>query len=466
MSCCVVAQAPWLCAPLVLAAGLGATLLAALGLDVRRSARVARGVLLLSIAASLAVLAPQGAQPGALLRQDGPAVLWQLLFLLAAVPLAALMPLSSELPAALLGATLVGMTLLAAANHLVLFFLGLELMSLPSYLLLYRLGRDRRALEAAIKYFFAGSVGSALFLFGVSIFYSLTGTLAMDPLGITSPRLELALALMGAGALFKLGAAPLHFWLPDVYEAGEPTLVGFFSTGVKSAALLFLFRVLNLVPLAAGGLASWLPSVSVATMTVGNLLALRQTSLQRLLAYSSVAHVGYLLLGVWAWNALRPINGGGPASASVFVYMAATLFMSTGAFLALRLGGLRERKQLAGLASRRPWLAAFLTLMLLSLASIPPTGGFLAKFLVFWDAIKAGGVWLAAIAAANSVVGLGYYFALIRDLYLSEPGPDTAKDYAPLEWGPKALVLACAAPTLVLGLWPGAWQLAVSWLAK
>ena len=465
MNCCLV-RAPWLCAPLVLSGGLGLSMLASLGLDLRRSARVSRWLLLLSIAGALAVLSPSGGAAGAFLRQDGMAVLWQVLFLLAAVPLAALMPLSSEVPALLLLAALVGMTLLAAANHLILFFLGLELMSLPSYLLVYRLGQGGRALEAAIKYFFAGSVGSALFLFGVSLFYSLTGTLAMEPLGVTSPRLELALALMGAGALFKVGAAPLHFWLPDVYEAGSPELVGFFSTGVKSAALLFLFRVLNLLPPASGGLSTWLPYVSVATMTAGNLMALRQTSLQRLLAYSSVAHVGYLLLGVWAWNELRPLAGGGPASASVFVYAAAYLFMSTGAFLALRLGGLRERKQLAGFATRRPSLAAFLTLMLLSLASIPPTGGFLAKFLVFWDAIKAGGVWLAAIAAANSIVGLAYYFSLIRDLYLSEPGPETAIDPGPLPWVPRALVFACAAPTLVLGLWPGALQLATQWLAK
>ncbi|MCX5790060.1 MAG: NADH-quinone oxidoreductase subunit N, partial [Elusimicrobia bacterium] len=361
---------------------------------------------------------------------------------------------------------LVGMLVLAAANHLVVFFLGLELMSLPSYLLVYRLRRDKKSLEAAIKYFFAGSVGSALFLFGVSLFYGLTGSLAMDPADVSSPRLELALTLMGAGALFKVGAVPLHFWLPDVYEAAAPELVGFFSTGVKSAGLVFLFRVLMLLPPASGGFASWLPAVSVVTMTAGNLLALRQTSLQRLLAYSSIAHVGYLLLGVWAWSVLRPVAGLAPMSAAVYVYAAAYLFMSTGAFLALRLGNLRERRQLAGFAKRSPAIAAFLALMLLSLASVPPTGGFLGKFFVFWDAIKAGGAWLAAVAAANSIVGLGYYFALIRDLYLAEPGPETAEDPGPL--GPRARVLtfACAIPTLLLGLWPGAWQLAAEWLNR
>ncbi|MBI5203264.1 MAG: NADH-quinone oxidoreductase subunit N [Elusimicrobia bacterium] len=456
----------WLCAPLVLSGGLALTMLASLGLDVKRSARAARWLLLVSIAAALAVLAPTGGAAGALLRQDGAAVLWQAVFLVAAIPLAALMPLSSEVPALLLLAALAGMTLLAAANHLILFFLALELMSLPSYLLVYRLGRDKRALEAALKYFFAGSVGSAMFLFGVSLFYSLTGTLSMEPLGITSPRLELSLVLMGAGALFKVGAAPLHFWLPDVYEASAPELVGFFSTGVKSAALLFLFRVLLLLPPATGGLGTWLPYVSVATMTWGNLLALRQTSLQRLLAYSSIAHVGYLLLGVWAWNETRPLAGGGGVSAPVFLYAAAYLFMSTGAFLALRLGGLKDRKQLAGFGRRRPSLAAFLTLMLLSLASIPPTGGFLAKFLIFWEAIKAGGAGLTVVAAANSIVGLGYYFGLIRDLYLSEPGPATAEDPGPMAWGPRALAFACAVPTLVLGLWPGALGLAAQWLAK
>lgn len=482
-----------LSAPAVLGAGLGGILFIGLSpMSPRAAGAAARGLLLAVIAAACAFLAPAEAPAGALLRQDGLAALWQGLFLAAAVPLVVLMPLASELPAALVAAALLGMTLLAGANHLILFFLGLELMSLPSYLLVHGLRKDRRslgpgphspaqapglspdtarkeerrALEAAIKYFFAGSVGSGLFLFGVSIFYGLTGTLAMDPLGVTSPRLELALALMGAGALFKVGAVPLHFWLPDVYEASAPELAGFFSTGVKAAGLLFLLRVLALLPPGVGGLSSWLPAVSVATMTVGNLLALRQVSLQRLLAYSSVAHVGYLLLGVWAWSHARPVSGPPPGPAAVYVYAAAYLFMSSGAFLALRLAGLSTRAQLSGFAKRRPTLAAFLALMLLSLASIPPTAGFLAKLLVFWEAIRAGGAWLVVAAAANSIVGLGYYFGLIRDLYLGSPGPETAPDPGPLRLGEGALVFACAAPTLVLGLWPGAWELAGAWLSR
>lgn len=466
MSCCA-GEASWIHPALMLGGGLILILgVGLLGLAQEKAGRWARALLLLSIAAGLAAVGPQPYEEAAFLKQDGLASLWQVLFLLAAVPLALLMPLAGELSAALVAAALLGMALLASANHLVLFFLALELMSLPSYLLVYHLRRDRRSLEAALKYFFAGSVGSALFLFGASIFYSLTGTLSMDPLGVNSPRLELALALMGAGALFKLGAAPLHFWLPDVYEASEPELVGFFSTGVKAAALLFLLRVLSLLPPSAGGLSSWLPAISVVTMTLGNLLALRQTSLQRLLAYSSIAHVGYLLLGVWAWAAGRPAEGPAPVPAVVFVYAAAYLFMSSGAFAALRLGGLKDRRQLAGFASRRPALAAFLTLMLLSLASVPPTAGFLAKFLVFWEALKAGGAWLAAIAAANSIVGLGYYFGLIRDLYLSPAGEATAADPGPLEIRGSALALACAVPTLVLGLWPGALKLAQDWLAR
>ncbi|MBI4423634.1 MAG: NADH-quinone oxidoreductase subunit N [Elusimicrobia bacterium] len=462
------------------ALALGTGLAGALGLGLgrrtpARAAGAARALLLLAVAAALATLAVRPVAAGALLRFDGAAVLWQALFLAAAVPLALLMPMASELPAALAAAALLGMTLLASANHLVLLFIGLELMSLPSYLLVYLLrsqdaagdAAERRvALEAALKYFFAGSAGSALFLFGASVFYGLTGTLAMDPLGMDSPRLELALAFMGAGALFKLGAAPLHFWLPDVYEASAPELAAFFSTAVKAAGLLFLLRVLALLPPAAAGLASALPALAVATMTLGNLLALRQTSLQRLLAYSSIAHVGYLLVGVWAWSASRRAGGPLPAPASVYVYAAAYLFMSTGAFVALRLGGLRTRAQLAGFAQRRPALAAFLALMLLSLASVPPTGGFLAKFFVLWDALKSGGGWLAAVAAANSVVGLGYYFALIRDLYLQGPTLDTSPDPGPLPTRARLILAGCAAPTLLLGLWPGAWRLAAELLSR
>lgn len=464
MNCCATGSS-WISPALAAAAGL----LALLGLGLTPSSKDkggprARAALLTTLVAGGVALGftPCQAASDGLLKQDGLAWLWQGLFLVSAVPLALLMPLAGEFSAALVAAALLGMLLLAAANHLVLFFLALELMSLPAYLLVYHLRRDRRSLEAALKYFFAGSVGSALFLFGASLFYSLTGTLSMEPQLATSPRLELSLALMGAGALFKLGAAPLHFWLPDVYEAAEPELVGFFSTGVKAAGLLFLLRVLTLLPPAAGGLTTWLPAISVVTMTLGNLLALRQTSLQRLLAYSSISHVGYLLMGVWAWSIERPASG----PAAVYVYAASYLFMSSGAFAALRLGGLTHRRQLAGFASRRPGLAAFLALMLLSLASVPPTAGFLAKFLVFWDALQSGGFWLAAIAAANSVVGLGYYFALIRELYLGAPGESTASDPGPLTLRGKALAFACAAPTLLLGVWPGALRAAQELLQR
>ena len=196
-------------------------------------------------------------------------------------------------------------------------------------------------------------------------------------------------------------------------------------------------------------------------MTFGNLLALRQERLQRLLAYSSISHVGYLLAGLWAWMRL----GSNPAGASaLYLYLAVYLFMNTGAFLFLGLTGIKDYAHLKGFARRSPGLAAFFAIMVLSLAAVPPTGGFLIKFFVFWDILRAGGVWLAAAAALNSLVGLGYYFKLIRSLVLEEPASATAPVPAPLGLPARLVLWACCAGTVISGLVPGARIVIASWL--
>ena len=423
--------------------------------------------------AAAAFLVPQMTAGGELVGWDGWARSWQLLFFAGALPLVLLLPAADEVPVALVLGSVLGMSLLAVARNFLVLFVGLELMSLPAYVLVFSLRRSRVSLEAALKYFFAGGAAGALFLLGMAAAYAASGSLALAPL--SGPSAGLALALMGAAALFKIGVFPLHFWLPDVYEASVPELTGFLSTSMKAAGFLLLMRLLSLGGFMLEDRASLiavLPAAAAMTMTLGNLLALRQTSLQRLLAYSSVAHAGYLLMGVSAWSQLgaRP-----EAASSVYFYLAAYLAMNTGAFAVLKLSGLRTVAELRGFARREPVLAAFLALMLVSLGGLPPTAGFLAKLFVFWDAVKAGEIGLVLVAGVNSLIGLAYYFRLIRAAYLEDPweegappvhlplpeqdAPDLGEDAALPSIPGRAVLWACGAATLLLGVcpWAAAW---------
>ncbi|MBI3548047.1 MAG: NADH-quinone oxidoreductase subunit N [Elusimicrobia bacterium] len=426
----------------------------------RRWAEVARLVAAASVAFGAGLLLREW-KPWSteLVRWDAAAHAWALLFFLGTFPLLLLMRADSELPIALVLGAALGMTILACANHLFVLFLGLEVMSLATYLLVAGRRREKAALEAAIKYFFSGAIAAAVYLFGLSIYYAGTGSMQLVALNSAPVSAGLGVTLMACAALFKIGAVPMHFWLPDVYEAASPELVGFMSTAVKSAGVLLLLR-LGVLSAAShpDALASALPWVAGATMTVGNLLALRQERLQRLLAYSSVSHVGYILAGVWAWLRLGTSMEG---MAAVYFYLAAYLFMNTGAFLFLKLSGVTEVAQLRGLSSRAPALSAFFVLMILSLAAIPPTAGFLAKFYVLWDVLRAGGTVLAVAVALNSVIGIAYYFRLIKALLLEDGGGAAEIEESVVgRW----LALACSGAVLALGLFPGAKALLMGWL--
>jgi NADH-quinone oxidoreductase subunit N len=379
---------------------------------------------------------------GPLIRLDAFGLIAELLACLGALPLILLHEEDDEVPVVLALGSVLGMTLLAAGDSLVMLFIGLEFMSLPAYLLVAR-GSKPAALEAGVKYFFAGSVAGALFLFGMALHYAGSGSLALAAAG--GPLAEGGLVLMGCAALFKLGAVPLHFWLPDVYEACEPEVAAFFSTSMKAAAALLLIRLAALAP--ASAFAQALPWVGGATVLFGALLALRQQSLQRLLAYSSISHAGFLILGVGAWAALGADRLGARA---VFFYLGVYLFMSSGVFLWLKVSGIGTRSALKGYARGRSWSAAALAALLVSLAGIPPTGGFLAKLLVFWDAVKAGLYGPAALAGLGSLVSIAYYLGLIQDLYADEASaaPQTAPG--------GLLVGLCAACAVLLGLAPAA----------
>ncbi|MDE2293739.1 MAG: NADH-quinone oxidoreductase subunit N, partial [Elusimicrobia bacterium] len=352
--------------------------------------------------------------------------------------------------ASLLMGSLCGMCILAGARNLFALFIGLELMSLPVYLLLHGLRPDHRSLEASLKYFFSGALAAGLFLFGMAAYYAGTGSFAIGGAMQSSPAAATGVALMAAAALFKLGAFPFMFWLPDAYEAAETELAAFMATAVKAAAALLLMRVLSL---GSGPIESRaLPVLAVLTMTVGNLLALRQKDLQRLLAWSSVAHAGYLVAAIWAW---RRLGGAPSAAATVYLYLAVYLVSSGGAFLTLKAAGLRRRDDLAGLGARAPLAATLLVVFLLALGGVPPTGGFLAKFFVLWDLWRAGSPALAAAVALNSLIGLGYYMSLVRAVAVDDPLPEPRGVGGTARWGLRAAVLACAAAALCSGVLPG-----------
>jgi len=423
----------------------GALVVLAAGASRRCSRGALRALAVSAVAAALVLLACTGTgQSPPLLRLDLLGRCFESVFLLAALPLLILMEADDEVPAALVLGSLIGMGLIAASSHLLMLFIGLELMSVPAYLLVSR-SRSPQALEAAVKYFFAGGLASALFLMGMAMSYAASGSLAVVP---AAKGLGAAgLSLMAAAALFKIGAVPLHFWLPDVYEASDPELAGFFSTGVKAAAVLLLARLASVS--AGSALAAALPWAAALTILFGAAAALRQQRLARLLAYSSISHAGFMILAVAAWAA----QGRAPAAGlAVFFYSAAYLFMSGGAFLWLKAAGVTRRAQLKGLARGRPWQAAMLAALLLALAGIPPTAGFAAKFLVFWEAFKAGFYVPMVLAGLGALLSLGYYLGLIREMYFDEPGPETA--------GPAAagrglgLAAAFAVVSVVLGLLP------------
>ena len=408
---------------------------------------LALAVVVLALART--ALSAPGAGDGLLVRLDGIGLSWLFVALLGALPFALCAGADDEVPWALFLASALGFSLLSCAASFLMLFIGLEMMSLPVYLLVARSGGHRddpevAANEAAVKYFFAGGTAGALFLLGLALFYADTHSFALSaPKG---PLSQAGLTLMGAAALFKVGAVPLHFWLPDAYEASSPELAGFLSTSIKASGLLLLMRVVSLAP--GGAFARAIPAIAALTMLYGAFLAWRQQRLQRLLAYSSIAHAGYLLLGVGAWAA----QGAKPAgAAAVLYYVGAYAFMSNGAFVFLKVAGLETRADLHGYASREPALAALFAALLLSLAGIPPTAGFLAKLLIFWEAIKAGLYGPVACAGLAALASLGYYLALLRGMYL-EDAQAVPKSLAPLR--ERLTLAACAAPAAVLGLLP------------
>jgi NADH-quinone oxidoreductase subunit N len=331
-----------------------------------------------------------------------------------------------------------GMGVLASAQELLTAFIGLEMSSISSYILAgYR--RDTlKSGESAMKYFLLGSFATAFFLYGISLVYGVTGTtnlLKMDA-GVADPSsnlLKLGLALILIGLGFKVAAAPFQIWTPDVYEGAPTPVTALFSAGPKAATFALLLRIFADVHAATQFWfwAFWI--LAALTMFAGNLGALLQNNVKRLLAYSSIAHAGYILVAFAAVTNLshNEETGASPAYAAVLFYLLTYALVKVGAFtIVSQLGGAGEKHltidDYAGLGERQPFVAAMLSLFLLSLLGLPVTAGFLGKFYIFKAAIDSGLIWLAVLMAINSVIGAYYYIRLIVVMYMREPSPEAA----------------------------------------
>jgi NADH-quinone oxidoreductase subunit N len=365
---------------------------------------------------------------------------------------------------------LLGMVLLAAASDLLVVFIALEILSLSLYVLA---GQTRRlaAQEAAMKYFLLGAFSSAFLLYGIALSYGATGTTNL--LGIARASIDptadgtlllAGIGLMAVGFLFKVSAVPFHMWTPDVYQGTPTPVAAFMAAATKVAAFAVFLRVFSG---ALGGLVvSWRPAVAavaVVTMLLGAGLAVVQTDLKRMLAYSSISHAGYLLIGVVA-AATVPAA----VSASMF-YLLVYAFMVMGAFMVVqyvsRLGppdddAVRERSSLddyRGLARRHPWAAGLLAVFMLALTGIPPLSGFWAKYYVFLSAIEAGLTWLVVVAVISSVISAFFYLRVLVVAYLQEPVGDAEAEAATGRAPALGLALGLAGVlTVVIGLAPEA----------
>lgn len=321
-----------------------------------------------------------------------------------------------------------GMMLMAAAGDLIIIFLGLETMSIAVYALAGFIRRDPKSNEAAIKYFLLGAFSTGFLLYGIALVYGATGTIRLEPIraslssGIgANPLLLMGLGMMLIGFGFKVAAVPFHMWTPDAYEGAPTPITAFMAVGVKLAAFAGFLRIFmaNLGAISAEWtVVLWI--VAVLTMTAGNVIALVQNNIKRMLAYSAIAHAGYVILGMVAGR-------GHDAGGAILYYLLAYAFTSLGAFavvVALERGAEAhdEIADYRGLAREHPGLAAAMALCLLSLTGVPPLAGFVAKFYIFTAALNAGLVWLVVIAVLNSVVSAYYYVGVIVAMYMQEGG--------------------------------------------
>ena len=353
------------------------------------------------------------------------------------------------------------MTLMAASTNLIMIYLSIEFMSLTSYVLVGYFRDDPKSSEGGLKYFLFGAVTSSLMLYGMSLMYGATGTTdlaeiaaALSGMNATMPPMRWlilpAILLMLAGFSFKMALVPFHQWSPDAYEAAPTPVATLLSVGPKAMGFSILLRVLlTAVPQFQFDWVAILMGISLVTMTLGNLTAIRQTNIKRMLAYSSIAQAGYILVGIVS---IAPFTVG---IHGVLFYLMAYLFTNAGVFIAViafsHVTNSDEIGDYAGLVKRAPALAAVMVIFFMSLAGLPPTAGFVGKLFVFGAAVQAGYYYLAIIGVLNSVISVVYYFNVIRQMFFLPPA---SEERLSLPRFPMAAVVICVVLVMIIGLYP------------
>jgi NADH-quinone oxidoreductase subunit N len=373
---------------------------------------------------------------------------------------------------ALLLFSVVGMMCMAAGFDIVLLFIGLELMAISTYVLVGFLRRDKRSNEAALKYLLLGAFSSGIFAYGLSLLYGLTGSTNLGKIAIglqqvvatrpSDPVVIFALLATTTGLLFKIAAVPFHQWAPDAYEGAPTSITGFMSVAVKAAGWAMLLRIFlsGIYPLRS----MYVPLlifVSIATMTGGNLAAITQINLKRLLAYSSIAHVGYMLLGLVASDGQTNSTG----IEAILIYLLVYTFMNLGAFAVIT--SLRRRNiigdeidDIAGLYFKAPTEAILMLVFLLSLAGIPPLAGFWGKYFIFLSLIQTGHYTLASVAVLYAVIGLYYYMRIANAMLIRQPIEAEAVSTSP---SMRLALTITAVGTIGIGLFPNFFINMVNW---
>ena len=352
-------------------------------------------------------------------------------------------------------ASLIGMMMLASARDLVLIFVAFELMSIPLYVLTGFLKRDAATSEAALKFFLVGTVSAVVIAYGMSFIYGVTGTIGLEAIGPAladgNPLMVLGMTMLFAGLSFKIAAFPFHMWAPDAYEAASTPFVSWLAVAPKAAGFIAIIRLY--VEGAGNTSLMWMPLVAaVAGMTIvtGNLMAIPQTNIKRLLAYSGIAHIGYMLVGLAAFSS--------SGVAMMLFYLVAYMFGNMGAFLIVEAVARSEDSDsidaYKGLAQRSPLLALAMLIFLLSLGGIPFMAGFWAKLYVFWAAIERGLYGLVFLGAVLTVVALYYYLLVARRMYI-ETSERTEPIPVPALLG--VAIVICLAGVIGIGVYPGPW---------
>ena len=364
--------------------------------------------------------------------------------------------------------SLCGMMVMVSATDLLAIYLGTELMSLSLYVMAGLKRSEPRSLEASAKYFVLGAFSSGILLYGISLLYGATGSTRLPAIAeavagrsLDDPLLLFATILLAVGFAFKLAVVPFHMWTPDVYQGAPTSVTAFMAVASKAASFGAFLRVF------AEGLSSLRADWStiflllcIATLVLGNVVALVQTNVKRMLAYSSIAHAGYALIGVVATGRMGATGDGAHGISSVLLYLALYTFMTFGAFAIvamLRKGSLEgeEIEDFTGLAKRQPVAALLMLVFMVSLAGIPPTAGFIGKFYVFMSAVEAGMTWLAVLALIFAAVSAYYYLRLVLVMYMREPDAVTADSPRLILSPTLSIVLACAiAGVVIFGIYP------------